>query len=420
MNHKNVLKKAWQVLWRYKALWLFGVLLTMTSVSGWIFMMNNDSDNDIGNQSFRINRIPSQGLEIILPVVITGDIPVGLTGENVIIPGTKISIPNITRHVNLDVIGVVTITRQNGVEFEVRGYRNWQQLPAQTRTTLLTALIVLAVLVVVIWFIAKVIYYVSDSALIRMVDDYEEIGTRRNIWRGLRLGFSRPAFRFFLMDLIIDLPVGFLFLVLFSLASMPLILWISDSDYLGTFGTLLATSLGILVLLLAIITSILLGLLKHFFHRACALEDLGVIASIRRGVAVVRQHVKDVGLMWLVVSAIYIVWPMTVLPLVMLLIGFGLATSGSMALLVGGLATLVSGSAVLPWIMAALMGAITFMLTLAVPLVFLGGLRTVYISSVWTMTYRELRPLTTILPEAVSVPPAAETKTLEVDASAAA
>ena len=124
--------------------------------------------------------------------------------------------------------------------------------------------------------------------------------------------------------------------------------------------------------------------------------------------------------MWLVVAAIYIVWPMMILPLVMLLIGFGLATGGSIALLAGGLAMLVSGSLILPWIIAALTGFITFILTLAVPLVFLEGLRAVYVSSVWTMTYRELRPLTTILPEAVSVPPAADTKTLEADASAAA
>ena len=109
MNHKNVLTKAWQVLWRYKALWLFGVLLAMTSVSGWMFLLNNDSEDDRGYQGTRINRIPSQGLEIYLPAVVTGNIPVEFE-DSVIIPGTKISIPNITRHVNLDLGGVITIT----------------------------------------------------------------------------------------------------------------------------------------------------------------------------------------------------------------------------------------------------------------------------------------------------------------------
>ncbi|MCJ7659155.1 MAG: hypothetical protein MUO67_08400 [Anaerolineales bacterium] len=419
MNHTIVLKKAWQVLWRYKALWLFGVLLALTSVSAWMLILNNNAEDDLAYQGFQINLIPSQGIEINLPSVVSGNIPVDPTGERILIPGTKISLPNFTRHVNFEFGGVVTITRQDGIEFEFKGYQDWMQLPAQTRNTLITIFLVLAVLVVSLWFISRVVYHVSDTALIRMVDDYDETGTRRNVWRGLGLGFSRPAWRFFLMDLLIDLPVGFVFLVLFTLVSVPSFLWLTGSPIFSTFGMLLTISLGLLVVVLAIFTSILLRLLKHFFHRACALEDLGVIASLRRGYAVVRQHVKDVGLMWLVVAAIYIVWPMMILPFVMLLIGFGLAIGGSIALLAGGLFTLVSGSAVLPWIIAALTGFITFILTLAVPLVFLGGLRAVYVSSAWTLTYRELRPLTTVLPQAVAVPPAPEAKTLEVDASAA-
>ena len=422
MNHTNVLKKAWQVLWRYKTLWLFGVLLALTSVSAWMLILNNNAEDDLAYQGFQINLIPSQGIEINLPSVVSGNIPVDPTGERILIPGTKISLPNFTRHVNFEFGGVATITRQDGIEFEFTGYQDWMQLPAQTRNTLITVFLVLVVLVVSLWFISRVVYYVSDTALIRMVDDYDETGTRRNVWRGLGLGFSRPAWRFFLMDLLIDIPVGFVFLVLFTLVSVPSFLWLTGSPFISTFGMLLTISLGLLVVLLAIITSILLKLLKHFFRRACALEDLGVIASLRRGYAMVRQHVKDVGLMWLVVAAIYIVWPMMILPFVMLLIGFGLAIGGSIALLAGGLFTLVSGPAVLPWIIAALTGFITFILTLAVPLVFLEGLRAVYVSSAWTLTYRELRPLTTTLPEAVAVPPALETETkkLEADASAAA
>lgn len=422
MNHTNVLKKAWQVLWRYKALWLFGVLLALTSVSAWMFILDNNEEDDLAYQGFKIDLIPSQGIEINLPSVMSGNIPVNPTGDRILIPGTKISLPNFTQHVNFALGGVVTITRQDGVEFEIEGYREWLDLPPQTRSTILKVLIALVVIAISLLFVSRVVYYVSDTALIRMVDEYDETGTRRNIWRGLGLGFSRPAWRFFLMDLLIDLPVGFIFLVLITLVSLPSFLWLTGSPIFSTFGTLLTFSLGLLVVLLAIFTSILLRLLKHFFHRACALEDLGVIASLRRGYAVVRQHVKDVGLMWLVVAAIYIVWPMMILPLVMLLIGFGLATGGSIALLAGGLAMLVSGSPILPWIIAALTGLITFILTLVVPLVFLDGLRAVYVSSAWTLTYRELRPSTTTLPEALAVPPALETETkkLEADASAAA
>ena len=146
MNHKNVLKKAWQVLWRYKALWLFGVLLALTSVSGWMFLLSNNAEDDLAYNGFQINLIPSQGVEINLPSVMSGNIPVDSTGESILIPGTQISIPNFVRHVNFEFGGVLTITRQDGVEFEFRGYREWMQLPAQTRNTLVTIFIVLAAL----------------------------------------------------------------------------------------------------------------------------------------------------------------------------------------------------------------------------------------------------------------------------------
>ncbi len=34
MNHANVLKRAWEILWRYRALWIFGVIVALTATSG--------------------------------------------------------------------------------------------------------------------------------------------------------------------------------------------------------------------------------------------------------------------------------------------------------------------------------------------------------------------------------------------------
>ena len=33
MSHKNVLKRAWEILWQYKALWVFGLVLALTTAS---------------------------------------------------------------------------------------------------------------------------------------------------------------------------------------------------------------------------------------------------------------------------------------------------------------------------------------------------------------------------------------------------
>jgi hypothetical protein len=41
---------------------------------------------------------------------------------------------------------------------------------------------------------------------------------------------------------------------------------------------------------------------------------------------------------------------------------------------------------------AAVVGGLVFLLILAVPLLFLNGLRTTYFSSAWTLAYREVSP----------------------------
>ncbi|MCK4315399.1 MAG: hypothetical protein KAX24_06475, partial [Anaerolineae bacterium] len=46
-----------------------------------------------------------------------------------------------------------------------------------------------------------------------------------------------------------------------------------------------------------------------------------------------------------------------------------------------------------PWILAAVIGGPIFILVVASPWIFLGGLMEVFKSSTWTLTYRELRAL---------------------------
>jgi len=33
MDHMKVLKRAWQILWHYRALWIFGIILALTAPS---------------------------------------------------------------------------------------------------------------------------------------------------------------------------------------------------------------------------------------------------------------------------------------------------------------------------------------------------------------------------------------------------
>jgi hypothetical protein len=57
---------------------------------------------------------------------------------------------------------------------------------------------------------------------------------------------------------------------------------------------------------------------------------------------------------------------------------------------VGGLTGLAFEGAT-PWVLGAVVGIPAFLLVLAAPLAFVGGLLEVFLSSAWTLTYRQMR-----------------------------
>ena len=206
------------------------------------------------------------------------------------------------------------------------------------------------------------------------------------------MGWSRTALRLFLMNLLIGLPTAVVFILLFLLAAAPLLLWITENKVAGAIGTVATIGLVFLAILLAIVVGTVLSLLMHFFRRACALEELGVIESIQQGYAVVRRHLKDVAIMWLIMVGLGLGWIFVMIPVAILLLVVAAILGGFPALLVGGLASLVFEGPV-PQILAAAVGIPIFILVVAVPGLFLGGLKEVFKSSAWTLTYRELRAL---------------------------
>jgi hypothetical protein len=357
MDHVKVLKRAWEIVWQYRALWIFGIILALTTAQGTPYQRG--SGNGGGPAEYQIDE---------------GDLP---------FPGDEFDLPGIP------------------LEPEI--------LP-QIVGALIAIGVGLACMIVFLIIATTVARYVAETALIRMVDDYEETGEKHSVRKGFRLGWSRTALRLFLIDLLIGLPLTVVFILLFLLAFAPLLLWITQSTAAGVTGTVATIGLFLLVIFLAIVVSTVVSLLKPFLRRACALEEAGVIESIRQGLNVVRRHLKDVVVMWLIMIGLRIGWVIAMIaalillfPFIILLIIVGGVLGGVPALLVGGLASLVFEGAV-PWILGALVGLPIFILVMAVPWLFLGGLMEVYKSNVWTLTYRELRALESVEPELDQLP----------------
>jgi hypothetical protein len=265
-----------------------------------------------------------------------------------------------------------------------------ERIPPELVSTLLAIGIGLACLIVLLIVVAAIARYVSETALIRMVDDYEETGQKHRVRQGFRMGWSRSAFRLFLIDLLIGLPLAVAFILLFLLAAAPLLLWATESTAAGALGTAITIVLGLLVILLAIGVAVILSVLMPFFRRVCVLEGLGVTEAIRQGYAIVRRNLKDVVVMWLITVGLRIGWVIVMIPVVLLLLVVSGAVGGLLALLAGGL-TGLAFEGPMPWIVAAVVGIPVFILVMVAPLSFLGGLFEVFISSTWTLTYRELR-----------------------------
>lgn len=343
MDHVNILKRAWRILMGCKALWFFGFFLALTTSSwGWV-LMSSGRDEGGSNLSFSFT----------LP-----------DGKIIRIPG-----PN-------------QLQWEGGI-------------PDEVISALITIGIVLLCMVLFFAVVSLVVRYISETALIRMVNVYEETGESCKIGQGLRLGFARCAIRFFLIDLVVILPTILLFILLFALSIAPFFLWMTENNVLGVIGTVAGVGLFFLMIFLAIVVGAALTLLRDFFKRACALEGKGVFASISRGFTLVRRNLKDAGLMWLVMTGIRLGWPLLMVPVALLLVSIAILFGGAAGLLVSWLSNMVF-TGYLPNLMAGIAGLTVILLIVGFPLAFLTGLRDTYVSTTWTLTYRDLHRLESI------------------------
>ncbi len=327
MERVKILKRAFDTTWNYKALWIFGILIALTA-GGSGFSGSNPGMSSAGNGN--------------------GDIP----------------FPN--------------------------GGGHFFEFPPQAFAVLFIILLVVIVLVVLFSIVTTIARYVADNTLIQLVNEHEDTGTRHTVGEGFRLGWSRPAWRLFLVDLVVRIPIAVVSILFLVLAAMPLLLWFARDAALGIVGTLAALGIFLPGLFLLTIISVVVGLLRPFFHRACVLEGLGVFDSIRRGFEVVRRHLGDVVIMWQILVGVGLAWMVVMIPVMLLLMFVGALVAGIPDLLVGAFVHLLFSGGAAPWILGALVGLPIFMLVVGLPSLFLGGLFETFKSTTWTLTYREL------------------------------
>jgi hypothetical protein len=370
MDYVNLLKRAWQMVWRYRALWIFGALLALTTVNGFYLVNDFDRDDD------------QWGITVQLTETATAHLPGAGLRVDLTTPGSPT--------VEFRDGGRWRDVREIDEVFDLSPWKEW--IPSDVRAVAITACIVLAGILVV----GGILRYVSEAALIRMVSSSEETGERHSAGQGWRMGFSRTAWRLFLVDLGIALPVKLALLVLFLLAFSPLLLWLSGSVAAGAIGTVAAVGLFFLTICLSLVASAALSLLLQIIRRSCAVEGLGAGAAIRRGVSMARTNLKHVLWLWFIWMGTRLLWmfasiPIFILisPIVLLFLLAGGVIGGVPAVLIGAVLSPVLQSP-FSWIVGGIVGLPILIVVTSLPMLFLGGLVEIFKSSTWTLAYREL------------------------------
>ncbi len=350
MKHPQILTRAWHILWQYRALWVFGIILALTTVSAGGRSYYNLGQND------RQKPTPRQ---------------MNIDPNEPIWPQVRAEIKDQFDEAGKELDRILSAENQN----------QWER-------NLLTIVLWATGVLLVLYLVGRVFRYVSEASLIKMVDRYEESGEKLTARAGFRLGWSRQAWRLFLLDLVIELPLAVVFLLLFALVISPIFLWGAGAGSAALVGVV--TSIGLLLLLILtwLVVRAILSLAKPLMRREIALNDLGVGAAIRQGLRTVRKYWKESGLMWLILTGIDLVWPLAMAPLALLAVGIGVLLGGGLTFLLGGRAIEARDPAMF-W--PILFGALVFLLVVAIPMAFLSGLRKTYQSSSWTLTFRELR-----------------------------
>jgi hypothetical protein len=313
MNHTDLISRAWKITWRYKVLWIFGILLALTSGGG------------------------------------------GSGGGNVVYRGNSAE--------------VASRPPLPGLEPFNAGF--WLGIAA------------LCCCLLLIWIIvAVIVQYVARTALYRSVDQIEATGSAPTWREGFRLGWSNRAFRLWLLDLVIGIPFLIVVIIVFILGATPLLLLLIDSTVARVLGIALTIGVEILLALLLVVAVVILGILKQFWSREIALADLGIGQAFATGYALVRRRVKDVGIMWLLMTAIGLGFGFIMVPIAIAVILLAIAVGGGLGY------ALYAATQSIGWAMAV--GLPPFLLITVIPLTIIQGVYMVFGSSAWTLTYREV------------------------------
>lgn len=362
----KILKRAWHILWNYKVLWIFGILLAVTAGSGssnsgssYQFSAN---DRNYWNNNYDPNQFTREW-------------------------------PKLNKWFNQEVAPLFDHPEQNVVTWIWIG------------VGFFLFLLVMGVLF-------AFIRYTSETAILRMVDDYEQTGVKVGFRQGWKLGWSRRAFRIWVIDLLISLPF-ILFVLLLGGLGLLVYFAIRNGGEPAIAGSVIAgIGCAFLFIFFFALLAVVVGLLRQFFVRAAALEDARIWESFRRGWNMFTRNWKSAALLWLIMLGIGIGYGIGSMILFFLLVPVYIVlllpavVVGAIPGLIAFAITSIFAGGPLSWIIGGIVALPFFFAVLFAPFALINGWYTIYQSNVWTLAWREMKALEGLSTDTELEPPA--------------
>jgi len=351
----SVLKRSWQILWNYKVLWIFGFLLAITSggSSGGTGGSNfSNMHSRMNNYSGRLSGWPAQA--------------------------------------------------QSWLQ---SNFGPWFATPEKTFTTILWVVLAVVAFAIVIGLLLALVRYPAEAAVLRMVDDHEQTGSKLSFKQGWHLGWNRRAFRMWVIDLIMGAP-GIVFGIVSAIIGFSFVHRALLGQLRDVAGAAIVAPLVLLFMLLIVIVllAVFLGILRQYMVRYAAIEGTSIGESLSQGWSLFKRHAGPTFLTWIVLVGVKIVVGIAMILVVFLLIPTYviMAIPGTIvAAIPGGIAfgiTTLINPQVWPWIIGALVAIPFFFLVTLSPLSFVEGWIHIFSTNSWTLAFRQLRAMEAVPP----------------------
>lgn len=357
----NILTRAWKTLWNYKVLWIFGLLLVLSGAS--------NSGSNGGSGSRYTSSYEDRG-------------QYGYTMDHGI-EGLEVS-PSNPDWVN----DMITFVKDTVVPLFAT--------PEKALQTIIWIVVIVVGFCIVMGLLWSLVRYPSETASIRMVDEYDQTGTKVKFKEGWKLGWNRRAFRMWLVDLIIGSPaivIGLLMLlggILVAVNAQTM----GEAAWAGLAGGIIFLLIFFLAFALFMIA---LGMLRELVVRSVAIEGATVGEAFKNGWTLFKRNLGHVLITWLVMLGITIGFGIaSIIAFFVLLLPCALMTvpGAIVAAIPGaiayGIASIFAGSWV-PWAIGILVALPFFLTVTFLPMSFVSGWFVIFGVNVWTFAYRQFK-----------------------------